>query len=41
MTFPISRQGLEQIAIGDGRNGIFFYPRRAMGILTELVTVRP
>ena len=33
-------QGLEPIAIGDGRNGVFFYPRSAMGILTELVIAR-
>ena len=32
--------GLEQIAIGDGLNGVFFYPKSAMGILTELVVHR-
>lgn len=32
--------GLEQIAIGDGLSGIFFYPRSTMGILMELVTDR-
>ncbi|MGI8549947.1 MAG: VOC family protein [Dehalococcoidia bacterium] len=33
-------QGLEAIPIGDMRNGVFFYPKTAMGILTELVTAR-
>jgi methylmalonyl-CoA/ethylmalonyl-CoA epimerase len=33
-------QGFDQIQIGDGLNGIFFYPKSTMGILTELVTVR-
>lgn len=36
----LREQGLESIDIGDGRNGIFFYPKTAMGILTELVTNR-
>jgi methylmalonyl-CoA/ethylmalonyl-CoA epimerase len=34
-------QGLEPIQIGTMLNGVFFYPKSAMGILTELVTVRP
>lgn len=33
-------QGLTPIAIGDGLNGVFFYPASAMGILTELVIDR-
>ncbi len=33
-------KGLEMISIGDGQSGIFFYPRSAMGILTELVRDR-
>lgn len=33
-------QGLESIQIGNGLTGIFFYPKGAMGILTELVTDR-
>jgi methylmalonyl-CoA/ethylmalonyl-CoA epimerase len=37
----LCEQGLAQIAIGDGLNGIFFYPKSSMGILTELVTDRP
>ncbi len=36
----LRENGLEQIAIGDGLNGVFFYPRSAMGILTELVIAR-
>jgi methylmalonyl-CoA/ethylmalonyl-CoA epimerase len=36
----LREQGLEQIAIGTGLSGIFFYPRSTMGILTELVTDR-
>jgi methylmalonyl-CoA/ethylmalonyl-CoA epimerase len=36
----LKQQGLDVISIGDGRNGIFFYPKTSMGILTELVTVR-
>ncbi|MBI2760479.1 MAG: VOC family protein [Chloroflexi bacterium] len=34
-------RGLEPIQIGTMLNGVFFYPKSAMGILTELVTVRP
>ena len=34
-------QGLEPIPIGDMLNGVFFYPKSAMGILTELVIARP
>jgi methylmalonyl-CoA/ethylmalonyl-CoA epimerase len=37
----LREQGLDQIPIGDGRNGVFFYPRSSMGILTELVVARP
>ena len=33
-------QGLEPIQIGNMLNGVFFYPKSAMGILTELVSVR-
>ena len=36
----LRENGLEQIAIGDGLNGVFFYPKSAMGILTELVINR-
>ena len=36
----LRENGLEQIAIGDGLNGVFFYPKSAMGILTELVIIR-
>jgi len=36
----LTEQGLQPIAIGTGLTGIFFYPKTAMGILTELVTVR-
>jgi methylmalonyl-CoA/ethylmalonyl-CoA epimerase len=36
----LRERGLEVISIGDGRSGIFFYPKSAMGILTELVTDR-
>lgn len=34
-------QGLEPIPIGDMQNGVFFYPKSSMGILTELVVARP
>lgn len=33
-------EGLQAIPIGNMLNGVFFYPKSAMGILTELVTVR-
>ena len=36
----LRERGLEQIDIGDGQNGIFFFPKSAMGILTELVRDR-
>ncbi|MFN8556778.1 MAG: VOC family protein [Dehalococcoidia bacterium] len=36
----LSDQGLAKIGIGDGLNGVFFYPKSAMGILTELVRDR-
>lgn len=36
----LSDQGLEPIPIGDMLNGVFFYPKTAMGILTELVIAR-
>lgn len=36
----LREQGLESINIGSGVSGIFFYPKSAMGILTELVTDR-
>ena len=36
----LREQGLQQVPIGSGLNGIFFYPQRAMGILTELVIDR-
>ena len=36
----LREQGLEQIGIGDGLNGVFFYPKSSMGILTELVIAR-
>jgi methylmalonyl-CoA/ethylmalonyl-CoA epimerase len=32
--------GLEQVPIGTGLNGVFFYARSALGILTELVIDR-
>jgi methylmalonyl-CoA epimerase len=37
----LKERGLEPIQIGDMQNGVFFYPKSAMGILTELVTARP
>ena len=36
----LSDEGLEPIPIGNMLNGVFFYPKTAMGILTELVTDR-
>jgi len=36
----LREQGLDQIAIGSGLSGVFFYPRSTMGILMELVTDR-
>ena len=33
-------QGLQQVPIGSGLNGVFFYAPSAMGILTELVIDR-
>lgn len=36
----LKEQGLDVIPIGNGQNGVFFYPKTAMGILTELVTAR-
>lgn len=36
----LREQGLEPIQIGDMQNGVFFYPKSAMGILTELVIDR-
>lgn len=36
----LKSQGLEPIQIGDMQNGVFFYPKSAMGILTELVIDR-
>ncbi len=33
-------RGLQRIAIGSGLSGVFFYPKSAMGILTELVVDR-
>jgi methylmalonyl-CoA/ethylmalonyl-CoA epimerase len=39
-TTRLRDQGLEPIQIGDMLNGVFFYPKTAMGILTELVTAR-
>jgi methylmalonyl-CoA/ethylmalonyl-CoA epimerase len=36
----LSDQGLQPIQIGTMLSGVFFYPKSAMGILTELVTVR-
>ena len=36
----LTEAGLQQIPIDGLRSASFFYPRRAMGILTELVPVR-
>jgi methylmalonyl-CoA/ethylmalonyl-CoA epimerase len=36
----LTDQGLQPIQIGNMLNGVFFYPKSAMGILTELVTLR-
>ena len=36
----LSDEGLEPIPIGNMLNGVLFYPKTAMGILTELVTDR-
>ena len=37
----LQEQGLEVIPIGNMLNGVFFYPKTSMGILTELVIARP
>ncbi|MCC6756315.1 MAG: VOC family protein, partial [Solirubrobacterales bacterium] len=36
----LKTEGLQVIPIGNGLNGVFFYPKSSMGILTELVTRR-
>lgn len=36
-TRRLQEQGLEVIPIGNMLNGVFFYPKSAMGVLTELV----
>jgi methylmalonyl-CoA epimerase len=37
----LRERGLTQIDISGGRGAAFFYPKDVMGILTELVPVRP
>lgn len=37
----LTEKGLQPIPIGTGLSGVFFYPKTSMGILTELVTLRP